>query len=390
MQNERVGSGKWKWILAPLIAALVGMWAGCGEEDKDDGEEPADVEQQTGNDVTDSGLDVAGGQDICAPDCAGRKCGSDGCGGSCGNCFDLGGGIDNSLCQADGTCAAPKNCSCAGKICGDDGCGGSCGNCPEHYACNQYGMCDSLCSCTGKTCGDDGCGGSCGECKKGYFCNDQFACEKAPIVCSENGFSGPDQFAKIEKITGEPGFYFYYHHLTSAQYPFDAMVLEMDNRPPLTGPSGPGTYEAPFENMNQGGLWLWMVTDYTQNGPKQFLAPISGQIVIEQLDAAGGQFKATLKDVTLQEASVNSESGIIGFVDGGLAWCLDNVEMVADIEVTEWGQYDKTQCVTNGSGLNLGNNIRDFEIQNCKGEWVTLHEACGKTKATWLVATAGW
>lgn len=54
---------------------------------------------------------------------------------------------------------------CSSRKCGDDGCGGSCGTCPSGLTCNN-GTCGTACvpSCAGKTCGDDGCGGSCGTC----------------------------------------------------------------------------------------------------------------------------------------------------------------------------------------------------------------------------------
>ena len=55
----------------------------------------------------------------CLPDCGGRECGEDGCGGSCGACSPEG------VCRG-GFCCMPD---CAGKECGSDGCGGSCGAC---------------------------------------------------------------------------------------------------------------------------------------------------------------------------------------------------------------------------------------------------------------------
>jgi hypothetical protein len=63
----------------------------------------------------------------CVPDCAGRVCGSDGCGGSCGKCVDCEGG---AVACSDGQCSKTFCCpDCNGRECGDDGCGGSCGLC---------------------------------------------------------------------------------------------------------------------------------------------------------------------------------------------------------------------------------------------------------------------
>jgi parallel beta-helix repeat protein len=68
---------------------------------------------------------------------------------------------------------APGGCTpdCSGKNCGDDGCGGSCGTCSGGQTCVS-GVCTGCTpDCTGKNCGDDGCGGSCGTCSGGQICN---------------------------------------------------------------------------------------------------------------------------------------------------------------------------------------------------------------------------
>jgi uncharacterized protein (TIGR03382 family) len=105
----------------------------------------------------------------CLPICAGKDCGDDGCGGSCGDC-------PGGTCF-DGTCCFPD---CAGKECGDNGCGGKCGDCPPFDSCVD-GVC-KLCEpdCEGKACGSDGCGGSCGECEFGDYCLPNGQCEALP------------------------------------------------------------------------------------------------------------------------------------------------------------------------------------------------------------------
>ena len=101
----------------------------------------------------------------CAPNCGGKQCGPDGCGGTCGNCQQ------GQNCTAWGTCESSCNPNCAGKQCGSDGCGGTCGNCPGNHTC-QNGTCVSNCqpNCIGKSCGPDGCGGTCGSCGFGEVC----------------------------------------------------------------------------------------------------------------------------------------------------------------------------------------------------------------------------
>jgi hypothetical protein len=76
----------------------------------------------------------------------------------------------------DGKCL---NCvpDCAGKACGEDGCGGSCGDCPGAQDLCVAGACACQPDCADKECGDDGCGGSCGGCDDGVWCTEQLCQE---------------------------------------------------------------------------------------------------------------------------------------------------------------------------------------------------------------------
>ncbi len=118
----------------------------------------------------------------CAPSCAGRLCGDDGCGGSCGVC------TPGDTCTSEGACCTP---SCSGKSCGDDGCGGSCGVCPAGAKCGSDGTCCAP-SCDGKSCGSDGCGGLCGFCVAGATCSAGKCClpSCAAKTCGDNGCGG--------------------------------------------------------------------------------------------------------------------------------------------------------------------------------------------------------
>jgi hypothetical protein len=203
----------------------------------------------------------------CEQDCAGKECGDDGCGGTCGTCelgYDCdagghcqpapescagycGGSPPGGTCSCEEECFLAGNCcsdlcircpftpgccdqDCTGKKCGDDGCGGSCGNCEPGFACdgwNQcvavtyscngycYGLsagdvcscqgtcfalgdcCSDVCmycpsfpeccvpSCSGKECGDDGCGGQCGPCPVGQLCGSEETCEALGETCND-------------------------------------------------------------------------------------------------------------------------------------------------------------------------------------------------------------
>jgi hypothetical protein len=104
----------------------------------------------------------------CEPSCEGRFCGSDGCGGTCGEC-----GSDES-CSGFNRCLA-NDCQpmCnATVVCGDDGCEGDCGTCDtdsgelcvfDTRSCKVFPICDHMRpECTGCT-GSQYCGSDC-EC----------------------------------------------------------------------------------------------------------------------------------------------------------------------------------------------------------------------------------
>ena len=95
----------------------------------------------------------------CAPDCEGKQCGDDGCGGSCGEC------VWGQVCYKN-QCCFP---ACTTKECGDDGCGGSCPPCSIGETCVDD-ECVCVPDCEGKECGGDGCGGVCGSCADADMC----------------------------------------------------------------------------------------------------------------------------------------------------------------------------------------------------------------------------
>ena len=109
----------------------------------------------------------------CVPECAGKCCGSDGCGGTCpDNC-------------PRGEICNPGRCRCEGETecqTNDD--------CPQGYWCDRtVWSCkpiECIPNCTGKCCGSDGCDGTCpNNCPAGYECNWN-ACSCESVSCQTN------------------------------------------------------------------------------------------------------------------------------------------------------------------------------------------------------------
>jgi hypothetical protein len=91
----------------------------------------------------------------CVPACDKKSCGDDGCGGSCGTCpgnATCGDGICNckepvclgTCCDAGALCTLVGCCNpnCQDRVCGSDGCGGSCGQCASGVPCGK-GQCQT-------------------------------------------------------------------------------------------------------------------------------------------------------------------------------------------------------------------------------------------------------
>ena len=165
-------------------------------------------------------------QTCCRRDCEGKECGDDGCGGSCGKC-DPWSECENGkcvsmygckttplpdcpdcacrdcVCKKDSMCCdnswgpncvklcrdecgGCKKCvpQCDGKECGPDGCGGQCGHCKPGDTCKAGKCVKCVPDCTGKECGDDGCGGSCGECEPNVtVCGANGKCRPCSVEC---------------------------------------------------------------------------------------------------------------------------------------------------------------------------------------------------------------
>ena len=156
-----------------------------------------------GTDPGDAGTDLLDEPEVCVPDCEGKECGSDGCGGPCGVCTK-----QQHEC-VEGTCLCQP--ACEDKECGGDGCLGFCGECTDeqecvdfqcicqahHHAdcCGEAQLCwfdscgnqeevaadcphgcedadcpDCLPACTGEECAPDSCAGLCSVCKEGNQC----------------------------------------------------------------------------------------------------------------------------------------------------------------------------------------------------------------------------
>ncbi len=160
----------------------------------------------------------------CMPDCedAGKECGDDGCGGSCGHCgegqvcvdFICDTAEEGISCLEGFECVLacegdPWECypDCRDQVrpseeqsirrlfgcMGDGVCEEISTGCAQDRCAEQYEDCAHGCqpSCSGVVCGDDGCGGSCGECAVDEVC-DGGECRVCEPYCGEGRQCGDD------------------------------------------------------------------------------------------------------------------------------------------------------------------------------------------------------
>lgn len=167
-------------VSALFLLGLVTFFAGCGtSEDGTDATSPPDT----------TAADLSQSDAGCTPQCSGKQCGDDGCGGTCGTCTNpCTNKLDESVC-VDGQCASPCCPDCTDKDCGGDGCGNTCGTCTCGYECSGQSECIYI-ACDGRECGPDGCGGTCGSCVFGTCEKSTGKCECVPN-CADNE-CGPD------------------------------------------------------------------------------------------------------------------------------------------------------------------------------------------------------
>ena len=119
----------------------------------------------------------------------------------------------------------------------------------------------------------------------------------------------------------------------------------------------------------------------------------SGTVTIEALGFTyQSEVRISLYDLSFFEVNMNT-----GHLTGlGTKRCMAQSTISAVVEtgvipVTP-ASNPQTDCVAEGNGQGLGNNIGDITLKNCIGEEVTLHSlGCGKNpQALWLATSAEW
>jgi len=198
--------------------------------------------------------------------------------------------------------------------------------------------------------------------------------------------------ASSSNFDSESGFALFQAMSSSAE-PTDILQIEIYTGGQYEGAAdGPGTYALDGSNYATCGNCVVIRTACTADGgcDKRFYAD-EGDLVITQWDEGGGRFTGTLQGVVLHEVTIDEETYESTPVPGGETWTLDNFAFDAEVKALPVSDKTQAECVAEGTGNLLHDNVANLTLKNCLGEDVQLHATCGgESEALWLIGTTGW
>lgn len=171
------------------------------------------------------------------------------------------------------------------------------------------------------------------------------------------------------------------------------ITLEFYYSGSLDGASGPGIYELDDGNYATCTNCVIARMNCAESGrcQKTYVADV-GTLNIKEWGQNGGNFTASLHGIVARQASISAGTYQTTFHENGETWCLDNVQLSAPVKALPISDRTQPECVADGTGYFLYDNVKDVTWTNCNGDLVRLHDDCGNTekKALWLMGTAGW
>jgi len=208
----------------------------------------------------------------------------------------------------------------------------------------------------------------------------------AALGCSRSGFT-----AALTGFNAETGSVVV-ELRSSDKTPLDVLQIEIYTFGDFTGATDVGTYSLDGSTYEDCSNCVVVRSNCTSEGcEKRFLVD-EGDLVISQWDTAGGLFKGTLSGAKAHEVTIDSESYVSTLVPGGETWCLDGVQIEAQIAALPVSDRTQPTCVPEGTGNILGDNIANFTLNDCNGRRVKLHATCNQPeqRALWIIGTTGW
>ena len=178
-----------------------------------------------------------------------------------------------------------------------------------------------------------------------------------------------------------------YSAKTSETEPYDRISIYSYASDP-TGIQMPGRYELLGSTMEDCGTCVLSFKNCQDGSCEQMFYGGSGALIVADVGDIGEKFEGRLDNVLFREIEWNASDGKYEYVGIGEDNARCGHQFSFDLAIEE--KVASASCVERGSGSLLGDNIANFSLQNCAGEWVELHDYCGNDKAIMLMLISGW
>ena len=147
-----------------------------------------------------------------------------------------------------------------------------------------------------------------------------------PESCTFNGFTPAVSQTTLDDANPSQS-RLVHRSVNVAAYPNDEFQLVSFQGAPYYGPSEPGNYDVADLNMSDCGLCVVLLADCSETSCRQTFFPRSGTVSVLALDGVGSNFSIVMRDVVMEEVTVDPSTYVSTPVAGGDTWCLDNVRI---------------------------------------------------------------
>ncbi len=230
-------------------------------------------------------------------------------------------------------------------------------------------------------CGDDASPGGNGgtQCGEGEYLSNGVC--TSTEGCSLVGFDSTNQ-AAFARYAGGKTRVRYVASNVEVEPPFDKLVVEIVHDDLFEGAPGPSSFPLAGTSEVGGPLFLRGYT-YCNDFACAFPFVVeAGTFEVEEAGVPGTHMKGWLRGLKMKQTRADGST-----LPNANTWCAGDFKI--DVEVPPLPVASEA-CVADGTGNKVGDNVRNFTLQNCYGDDVDLHSYCGKSEAVWIVASAGW
>lgn len=119
------------------------------------------------------------------------------------------------------------------------------------------------------------------------------------------------------------------------------------------------------------------------------------EVGVVEIVRAGDVLEGTIRELKLSRHYRDEMTSALVPLGEDQVWCVGELDFEVPVthEVVPPDPpppvFDPSTCNPDGTGREIGQQIKDFSLPNCLGESVSLHGMCG-AKAVWVVGTTGW